>query len=55
MNGILLVSLFCDVCSAVSRSISWARSLPVVTEVMNWLSSSLLNEVAPTQSSMKRL
>ena len=26
-----------------------------LTEVMNWLSSSLLDEVAPTQSSMKRL
>ena len=31
MNGILLVSSFCEVCSAVSRSISWARCLPVVT------------------------
>ena len=31
MNEILLVSSFCDVCSAVSRSISWARCLPVVT------------------------
>ena len=30
MNGILSVSSFC-VCSAVSRSISWARCLPVVT------------------------
>ena len=30
VNGILLVSSFCDVCSAVSRSISWARCLPVV-------------------------
>ena len=29
--GILLVSSFCDVCSAVSRSISWARCLRVVT------------------------
>ena len=25
------VSLFCEVCSAVSRSLSWARCLPVVT------------------------
>ena len=25
MNGILSVSSFCEVCSAVSRSISWAR------------------------------
>ena len=30
-NGILLVSSFCDDCSAVSQSISWARCLPVVT------------------------
>ena len=28
---ILFVSSLCDVCSAVSRSISWARCLPVVT------------------------
>ena len=27
MNGILSVSSFCEVCSAVSRSISWARCL----------------------------
>ena len=31
VNRILSVSLFCEVCSAVSRSISWARCLPVVT------------------------
>ena len=31
VNGILLVSSFCDDCSAVSRSISLARCLPVVT------------------------
>ena len=31
VNGILLVSWFCDVSSAVSRSISSARCLPVVT------------------------
>ena len=31
MNGILSVSSFCEVCSAVSRSISWVRCLPVVT------------------------
>ena len=31
MNGILSVSLLCEVSSAVSRSISWARCLPVVT------------------------
>ena len=30
MNGILSVFLFCKVFSAVSRSISWARCLPVV-------------------------
>ena len=30
MNGILSVSSFCEVCSAVSRSISWARCLAVV-------------------------
>ena len=30
MNGILSVSSFCEVCRAVSRSISWARCLPVV-------------------------
>ena len=28
---ILLVSSLCDVSSAVSRSISWARCLPVIT------------------------
>ena len=27
VNGILLVSSFCGVCSAVSRSISWASLL----------------------------
>ena len=32
MNGILSVSSFCEVCSAVSRSISWARCLLVVTK-----------------------
>ena len=31
MNGNLLVFSFCDVCSAVSRSISRARCLPAVT------------------------
>ena len=31
MNGILSVSLFSEVCSAVSRSISWAPCVPVVT------------------------
>ena len=31
VNEILLVSSFCDVCNAVSRSISWARCLPAVT------------------------
>ena len=36
MNGNRLVSSFCDVCSAVSRSISWARCLPVVTAESGW-------------------
>ena len=31
VKGILLSSSFCDVCSEVSRSISWTRCLPVVT------------------------
>ena len=31
VNVILSVSSFCEVCSAVSWSISWARCLPVVT------------------------
>ena len=31
VNGIMSVSSFSAVCSAVSRSISWARCLPVVT------------------------
>ena len=31
VNGILLVSSFCNVYSALSQSISWARCLPVVT------------------------
>ena len=31
VNGILSVSSLCEVCSAVSRSISWARCLPVST------------------------
>ena len=31
VNGILLVSSFCDVCGAVSRSLSWVRCLQVVT------------------------
>ena len=34
MNGILSVSSFCEVCSAVSRSISWARCLPVVNSAV---------------------
>ena len=36
MNGILSVSSFCEVCSAVSRSISWARCLPLVTAESGW-------------------
>ena len=31
VNGVLLISSLCDVCNAVSRSISWALCLPVVT------------------------
>ena len=31
MKGILLGSSLCEVCSSVSRSISWDRCLPVVT------------------------
>ena len=31
LNGKLFAFSFCDVCSAVSRSISWSRCLPVVT------------------------
>ena len=31
MNGILSISSFREVCSAVSRSIYWAGCLPVVT------------------------
>ena len=31
MNRILSVSLFCEVCSVVAGSISWARCLPVGT------------------------
>ena len=50
MNGILSVSSFCEVCSAVSRLIFWARCLPVVTAesglprfLKNWhISSHLL-------------
>ena len=50
MNGILSVSSFCEVCSAVSRLIFWAQCLPVVTAesglprfLKNWhISSHLL-------------
>jgi len=31
VNGILLVSLYCDACSLVSRLVTWARCLPVAT------------------------
>ena len=31
MNGIVSISSFWEVCSAASRSISWARCLPVLT------------------------
>ena len=36
VNGILLVSSFCDVCRVVSRLISWAQCLPVVTAESGW-------------------
>ena len=29
VNGIVLVSLYCDVCSLVSRLVTWALCLPV--------------------------
>ena len=38
MNGILSVSLFCEVCSEVSQSISWAQCLPVVATFFEKLS-----------------
>ena len=59
MNGILSVSSFCELCSAVSRSISWARCLPVATAESgyprfwkNWHISShlLLKSVSSLQS-----
>ena len=31
VNGILLFFSFCHDCNAVSRTISWAQCLPVVT------------------------
>ena len=58
VNGILLVSLFCEVWSAVSRSISRAWCLPVVTVESekprfpkNWYISShmLFKSVSPLQ------
>ena len=58
MIRILSVSLFCEVCSAVSRSISWARCLPVITAesgqprfLKNWHISShlLLKSVSSLQ------
>ena len=58
MNGILSVSLYCEVCSAVSGSISWERCLPVVTAesgesrfLKNWHISShlLLKSVSSLQ------
>ena len=29
VNGIMLVSLYCEVCGVVSRLVTWARCLPV--------------------------
>ena len=58
MNGILSVSLFCEVCSAVSWAISWERCLPVITAesgqprfLKNWHISShlLLKSVSSLQ------
>ena len=42
MIGILSVSSFCEVFSAVFRSIYWARCLPVVT-AESWLPRFLKN------------
>ena len=36
-NVSLLVSSFCDVCSAVSKTISWVPRLPVSTVESGWL------------------
>ena len=36
MNGILSISSFCEVCSAVSRSIYSAWCLPVITAESGW-------------------
>ena len=59
VNEILLVSSFCDVCSAVSRSISWAQCLPVVRAesgqprfLKNWHISSHL--LLKSESSLQR-
>ena len=58
MNGILSASSFCEGCSAVSRSFSWAQCLPVVTAesglsrfFKNWYISShlLLKSVSSLQ------
>ena len=58
MNGIMSVSSFCEVCSAVSRSIFWARCLPVsysgvrvAAFLKNWRISShlLLKSVSSLQ------
>ena len=63
MNGILSVSSFCEVCSAVFRSISWARCLPLVTAesgyprfLKNWYISShfLLKSVVTAEASQSK-
>ena len=58
VNGILLVSWFCDNSSAVSRSISWARCLPVDSGV--WVApffeklAHFLTFVVKSESLLKR-
>ena len=52
LNGILLVSLFCGVCSAVSRAISWA-GWPRFLK--NWHISSHLKPLKPDSSVQRRL
>ena len=46
MAGILSVLSFCEVCSAVSRSISWARCFLVVTAEPRFLKKKLAHFVA---------
>ena len=58
MNGNMFAFSFCDVCSAVCRSISWSRCLPVVTAesveqrfLKNWLIS--LHLLLKSESSLQ--